>query len=160
MQLSPITTPSPVEQFAQPARTSPDSFASILRAQRGQRSPEQVARDAAEQFVAQSLVQPLFAQLRGSSEAAPPFAPTEAEKTFRPLLDAELARRIVSAQQFPLVDAVARNLLKHTRPTSDTEDHPPKTEGVPDERDATTPVGSGHERGPGTDRSGPRSAGL
>jgi Rod binding domain-containing protein len=160
MQLTPVTTPAFAAPSAQPVRTAPDSFASVLQVQRGDRSPEQAARDAAEQFVAQSLVQPVFAQLRGSSHAAPPFAPGEAEKTFRPLLDAELARRIVSARQFPLVDAVARNLLKHTRPTSDTEDLPPKTEGVPDERDATKPVGNGPERRPDTERAGLRSAGV
>lgn len=74
--------------------------------------PEAEARDAAEQLVAITFVQPILQQLRDSNDAAPPFAPTQGERQFRALLDAELAREIASAAQFPLVDRLARDLLR------------------------------------------------
>lgn len=75
-------------------------------------TPPERARDVAEQYVSIALVQPLLKQLRETSNAAPPFAPTQAEKQFRALTDADLAQRIVQAKQFPLVDRLARDLLK------------------------------------------------
>ena len=78
----------------------------------GAGSAEADARDAAEQLVAITFVQPVLQQLRESDGAAPPFAPTQGERQFRALLDAELAREITSAAQFPLVDRLARDLLR------------------------------------------------
>lgn len=91
-------------------------FASVLA--RGDHdpslSPRMRARRAAEDFVAITLVQPIFEQLRSANDAAPPFAPSQGERQFGALLDAELARRIVRAQDFPLVDEVARRVLNET----------------------------------------------
>jgi len=78
----------------------------------GPGAAESEARDAAEQLVAITFVQPVLQQLRDSNDAAPPFAPTQGERQFRALLDAELAREIASAAQFPLVDRLARDLLR------------------------------------------------
>lgn len=75
-------------------------------------SAEQRARRAAEDFVATALIQPLLKNLRSTSTAAPPFAPGPAEKQFRGLMDAQLARQIAQASRFPLVDRLARDLLK------------------------------------------------
>src|SRR5690606_15227257 len=55
-------------------------------------SPEQRARGAAEEFVSVTLVEPVLASLRESNWAAPPFAPGDAERTFRPMLDARVAQ--------------------------------------------------------------------
>lgn len=74
-------------------------------------TPEQRARQSAEQLVSISLVQPMLKQLRSGNNAAPPFAPTEGEKQFRALTDADLAQKIVHAKQFPLVDRLAHELL-------------------------------------------------
>lgn len=74
-------------------------------------SDEVDARKAAEEFVAVAFVEPILKSLRESNQAAPPFAPTEAEKSFGPLLDAELSRRIVAKERYGLVDTVARRLL-------------------------------------------------
>lgn len=82
------------------------------RADAGSGTPEARAREAAEQFVAVSLVQPALEQLRETNGAAPPFAPGEAEKQFRALHDATLAREIVRAAHWPLVDRLARDLLR------------------------------------------------
>jgi hypothetical protein len=73
-------------------------------------APEK-AREAAEQLVAIGLVQPVLKELRESNRASPPFAPSQGERQFRALLDAELAQRIVRAARFPLVERLARELL-------------------------------------------------
>jgi Rod binding domain-containing protein len=69
------------------------------------------ARTAAEQLVALAFVQPMLKQMRETSHAAPPFAPTPAERQFGALMDADLAQGIVRAWRFPLVDALAHDLL-------------------------------------------------
>ncbi len=77
-------------------------------------TPEQRARSTAEQYVAIALVQPVLKQLRDPNPAVPPFAPfapTQAERQFRALMDAELAQRLVHAQRFPLVDRIAGDLM-------------------------------------------------
>lgn len=67
-------------------------------------------RDAAEELVAITLVQPVLAQMRESSFAAEPFAPTDAEKRFGAQYDAAIARQIVRSGRFPLVDQLARQM--------------------------------------------------
>jgi len=69
------------------------------------------ARKAAEEFVSIAFVEPILRSLRESNQAAEPFAPTAAEKSFGPLLDAEISKQIVSRERYGLVDAVARQLL-------------------------------------------------
>jgi Rod binding domain-containing protein len=88
-------------------------FASVLgRAQHRPDEPvEDLARRSAEQFVAMALVQPLLKQLRDNNNAAPPFAPSQGEKQFQSLMDAEVAQRMVRAAHFPLVDRLARDML-------------------------------------------------
>ncbi len=92
------------------------SFQELLGRQSGSGdaglSPEQRATAAAEQLVSVALVQPLLSQLRATSNAAPPFAPTGAEKQMRALQDAEVARQITHAARFPLVERLARRMLE------------------------------------------------
>lgn len=111
-------TPKPKESIA-PTRTdlaaSQRSFLSVLGKQVEEpaaTTAEQRARQVAEQMVSISLVQPMLKQLRSSNNAAPPFAPTEGEKQFRALTDADLAQQIVHAKQFPLVDRLAHIMLE------------------------------------------------
>jgi Rod binding domain-containing protein len=93
--------------------TSQRVFSQVLaRADDRALTPQQQARSAAEQFVSIAMVQPLLSQLRQTNQAAPPFAPSNAEKQFQSLFDAQVAERITSAKKFPLVDAVAEQLLK------------------------------------------------
>jgi hypothetical protein len=87
------------------------SFESILTSARDT-APEALARRSAEEFVAQSLVLPVLKSLREQNDAAPPFAPGPYEKNIASLYDMEIASRLVRAQRFPIVDAVARNLLE------------------------------------------------
>ena len=91
-----------------------ESFASVLaRSDPGaERDPRAAARGAAEQIVSVTLVQPLLAQLRSSSMAAAPFAPSRGERQFQSLMDAHTAQDLVRAANFPLVDALAERLLR------------------------------------------------
>lgn len=73
---------------------------------------EERARDTAERLVAQTLVLPVLRQVRESNEAAAPFAPGEGEKQFGALLDERIAEDITKAAGFPLVDRLARDLLR------------------------------------------------
>ncbi len=67
------------------------------------------ARAAAEELVAVTLVQPVLAQMRETNQAEGPFAPGHWEKTFAPLVDAEIARRIVGASGWGLVEEMAQD---------------------------------------------------
>lgn len=65
------------------------------------------ARQAAGQLVASVFVIPLLSKLRETSWGEGPFAPNIAEKRFGPLLDQQIADRIVEASNFEIVDAIA-----------------------------------------------------
>jgi Rod binding domain-containing protein len=95
------------------ASDSRDSFAQVIaRASTGGGTPEARAREGAEQLVATALVQPVLKQLRESNQAVAPFAPSQGERSFRSLMDAALAQRMVRSQHWPLVDRLARGMLK------------------------------------------------
>ncbi len=100
----------------------PGVFRSVMgRAMEGA-TKEQEARAGAEELVAIALIQPVLAGLRESSQAAEPFAPGPYEKQFGGFVDAEIARRMVKAQNFPLVERVARDLLRMGKTTEGTPD--------------------------------------
>jgi Rod binding domain-containing protein len=97
-------------------------FASVLSRSRIQnQSVAERARDGAEQFVSIALVQPLLKQLRESNTAAPPFAPTGAEKQFQSMFDAQIAQGLTRASRFGLVDRIAADLVKHARRSEATQ---------------------------------------
>ncbi len=78
------------------------------------------ARGAAAEFVAATLVQPILASLRDTNESAAPFAPGEAERAFGPMLDAEIAERIVKSARFSIVDVIAKQLVGEGKGVSGT----------------------------------------
>lgn len=91
-------------------------FAGVMaRAQESGGTVESRAREAAEQLVSIALVQPLLAQLRNGNHMAPPFAPSQGEKQFQGVLDAQVAQRITRASGFGLVDRLTEVLLKKAR---------------------------------------------
>lgn len=109
------------------------SFAGVLsrahhRADAANAGPEQRAREGAESLVSLAFVQPMLKEFRESNNAAAPFAPTQAEKQFRALMDAELAQRIVRAADFPLVERLARDLLRNSSAPSDSAGAPAPAE--------------------------------
>lgn len=101
------------QNFPLPGSTASDqsSFAQILSiADRGPLARKSDAREVAETFVAVALVEPALKQARESTWAAPPFAPSQAEKQFGALIDSHVAREVTRAANFPLVDRLARNM--------------------------------------------------
>ena len=78
------------------------SFSSVLsraqtRPDKANQSPEQKAREAAEQLVATALVQPVLKQLRETNNAAEPFKPNSAERSFGQMMDTQLSQRIAGS---------------------------------------------------------------
>jgi hypothetical protein len=73
---------------------------------------EEQAKEAAKELVSISLLLPILKQVRESNKAASPFAPGPAEKQFGGIADAALARRLVNAQNWPLVSELAKRMTK------------------------------------------------
>jgi len=92
-------------------RRAQRSFGSTLGAMTGKAGDPADTRTAAQEFVSIAFVEPVLRSLRESNHAPAPFGPTEAEKNFGPLLDAEISKQIVAHEHYGLVDAVARQLL-------------------------------------------------
>ena len=128
---------SALSQFGRPAEVrglplaeaqTDGSFHSLLRAAgatslSGEKPNDDKGREAAEQLVATTLVVPILAQLRETSRAAGPFAPSTAEKRFGPLFDQALSDRIVKGANFPLVDHLQRHLrTAQAEPIADSEE--------------------------------------
>lgn len=104
--------------------TSQEDFASILARSssiiKAKVKPEQAAeqhkkaaRDAAEQFVAVAFVQPILKNLRSSSigkELPAPWGPGNGEKQFRSIADTQVARQLVRANRWSVVDRIASDL--------------------------------------------------
>lgn len=89
------------------------AFGEVLaRARSERKAPEEEARGAAEQLVATAFIGPVFRGLRESNNAAAPFKPNAAERSFGQMLDTTLAQRMVSSARWGLVDSVAQKLLK------------------------------------------------
>ena len=87
-------------------------------------SPEQEARRTAEELVSKVLVEPVFAQMRASNNATPPFGPAPGEKEFAPLVDAQRALELVRSARWPLVDRLASDLTRRTSSDQQTTDRP------------------------------------
>lgn len=98
-----------------PHQADAAGFISALERAKAKRSAKEEATDAAREFVAIALVQPALKHMRESGWAAPPFAPSDGERKFAGLLDAEIAQRVVRSANFPIVDRVAEGLLSHGR---------------------------------------------
>lgn len=92
------------------------AFASVLSRAKGETDPDPKARarKAAEDFVAQALVEPVLKQMREMTQAAAPFAPNQAEKAFRTMLDNAMAQRVVKSGNWALVDKVADRMIART----------------------------------------------
>lgn len=93
-----------------------EAFAGVLsRSRDAGKSDQQRAREAAEDFVAVAFVQPVLKQLRETDRAAAPFNQGPAEKQFRSMMDAAMAKQMVRASNFPLVERVAEQTLQSAR---------------------------------------------
>ncbi|MFT3685826.1 MAG: hypothetical protein QM783_13035 [Phycisphaerales bacterium] len=87
-------------------------FTSLNETQKAER-----ARNAAEELVSVAFVQPILKNLRGGGvmgELPAPFGPGAGEKQFRTIADAQMARHLVHASNWGLVDSLTKKLLKPT----------------------------------------------
>lgn len=93
-----------------------ESFQSVIARANAPTDRAKRARQAAEQLIATTFVEPILKHARETYNPAPPFAQGPGERQFRALMDAELAHRIVHAARWPLVERLASNLLGHPTP--------------------------------------------
>jgi len=93
-----------------------DDFTSVIaRAKNAAgRDRTKAAREAAEQFVASALVQPILSQLRTTNWAAEPFTPTPGERTFQQMTDAQTAITLVRKTRWGLVDRIAEAIERRS----------------------------------------------
>lgn len=108
-----------------------EAFASILgrkgtRPAQAEQTPEAKAREAAEQLVAITFVQPVLSQARAARSSDGPFGQTQAERQFGGMIDGMTAERMVHAARWPLVDRLARDMLKHVN--TKAQDKPAATD--------------------------------
>ena len=114
IDLSPIDGMTP--SFSMPSpnlAASQRSFQQVLSIeQRGQGADVSVdkEREAAEQLIAVTFVEPILRQAREVRSSEGPFGMTQAEKQFGSMLDAATARRMVHSWHVPLVDRLARSM--------------------------------------------------
>ena len=123
--LSPLNDPAifrPELNNIRTAEQAPQFDSALRRALGGDQMTQQSPREAAEEFIAMALVQPILAQLRETNQAAGPFAPGDVEKRFGPMLDAEIAHRMVKSTGWGLVDAVASRLDRGAATTNTTQE--------------------------------------
>lgn len=113
-RLSDLGDPSLAQRQSLDEQASFSSVLSRAHARPGAKdqTPQDRAREAAQQLVATALVQPILKQLRETNNAAEPFKPNPAEKSFGQMMDTELSQRIVSSRGWALVDRVTETLLK------------------------------------------------
>lgn len=83
-----------------------------MRQARGVASRDDV-RQAAEDLVANAFIAPVLRQMRETSDAAPPFQQTPAEKQFGQMLDIETARQIVRKADLPIVHRLSETFEQY-----------------------------------------------
>jgi Rod binding domain-containing protein len=81
----------------------------------------EAVRQAAAQLVSSTFIMPVLQSMHDSPFLEAPFAPSYAEKRFQPLLDQQVADRLTSAAQFPLIDVIVDRLMGPAK-TSETTD--------------------------------------
>ena len=115
--ISQITIP-PVSGVTSAARPSPASFASTLDSAMAithENVREAAAREAAAQLISSAMVLPILSSIRDSTFLeGGPLEPSPAERQFMPMLDQELADRIVRADGFTLDEVVMKGLMQTT----------------------------------------------
>lgn len=89
------------------------SFGQVLATDRRGRQADAAVdkeREAAEQLIAVTFIEPMLREAREVRSTEGPFGVTEAEKQFGSLMDAATAKNIVKSWDFPLVDRLARDM--------------------------------------------------
>jgi len=106
---STVSFPGPNPALGQ----SQQSFSAVLAIdQRRSAGPvsKDPEREAAEQLVAVTFIEPILREAREVRSTEGPFGVTQAEKQFGSMLDAATAKDMVRSWDFPLVDKLARDM--------------------------------------------------
>jgi hypothetical protein len=106
-----FSTPSPKLAASQ---RSFQQIMSIDRRGQGADVTVDKEREAAEQLIAVTFVEPILRQAREVRSSEGPFGMTQAEKQFGALLDAATARKMVQSWNVPMVDRLARSMREAT----------------------------------------------
>ncbi|MEM1071768.1 MAG: hypothetical protein AAGH71_02965 [Planctomycetota bacterium] len=114
-QTSTIHDPHLLTGGVTPGLSQRESFDRLLASAGGQIETRDDVRASAEQLVANAFIAPILRDVRESSQAAPPFQPTPAEKQFGSMLDATTAREIVRSADLPLVDRLTETFASLNR---------------------------------------------
>ena len=102
---------TPTQPTATVPATSNSSFSARLSTTISNQQAPTETRTQASRFVAMALVEPVLKQLREPLFEMPAaFQPGAHEKTFRAFADRAFADKLTQSQQWPLIDAVARQL--------------------------------------------------
>lgn len=115
-------TPAPAERFSEQLREA---------ARTGRRDQ---LRDAVSQLVSTALVEPVLSSLRESPFLTGPFAPGDAERRFGPLLDQQIADRVVTAANFPMIDTMVE---RYWRQATSPAEQVPKSDALKEHVDAS-----------------------
>lgn len=91
---------------------------------------EEATREAAEQFVAKAFIEPALAVARESNKLPPPLGPSNGEKQFASLIDAQRAMDLVRSTRWPIVDRLVHDLSRGTEKKDTTPPADPGR-GVP-----------------------------
>ena len=107
-----MTGSTPLQSMgAQPRHLAMTAPTARLAKDAREGKPEALAFGAAVRLVSDAFIKPILEQMRSSSTLNKPFAASNAEKTFRPMLDGEFSDRIARSGNFDLVGAVQKSLL-------------------------------------------------
>ncbi len=71
-------------------------------------------REAAEQLIATTFIEPMLREAREVRSSDGPFGMTEAEKQFGSLMDTATAKNMVRSWDFPMIDRLARDMRAAT----------------------------------------------
>ena len=115
-----------------PVFTGPTSFEAIVAGRGtgtfsdvlGKAAKDQdreAVRQSAAQLVSSTFIMPVLKSMHDSPFLEAPFAPSYAEKRFQPLLDQQVADRLTSAAQFPLIDVIVDRLMGPAPPPEKTD---------------------------------------
>jgi len=126
MQTNLIDNLTPAAQNAAPsARKLPtQSFEKFLNPRdaatdRVTSSMADKTQELAQELVAITLFQPIFAQMRDDPFRSDMFHGGQVEDAFGPQLDAILSERIAQSTNFPIVEAIHRRMIRDTQATRD-----------------------------------------
>ena len=99
-------------QWNEPGFT-PDQSAEVEQrlVEAGHEETVRKAGEAAAKLVASTFIIPLLAAMRESPFQTERFGPTMAERRMGPVLDQQIADRIVQRSDFPIVEAVKNSIL-------------------------------------------------